>query len=624
MPSLKRTTHEIATEGTKESKSRKGFETPKPGTTGLHSIGGRFSGGQKPKNMRETIKRLWRLFGKEQWKLISLFLLATAGSCLGLLGPRLIGLGIDAMSQQADVEFDKLHAILFILGAAYGAGALLSWMQEWWIAGVVQRIIRVIRNALFGHVQSLPLSYIDTHTHGELMSRLSNDVDNVSSMLSSSTTQFFSSLIMVLGAFIMMLVLSPILTLLALLTVPATIIFSGQVAKRSRKQFKEQQANLAELNGHIEEILSGQQVVQSFGHEDNVVAQFDAINQRLYESGRKAQLLSGLVMPMLNALTNIGFVIVATAGGFLAASDIITVGIIASFINYSRQFSRPLNDIANLYSTIQSAQASAERLFELLDEKTEPGDDENAIPVLDPQGHIVFKDVTFGYLKDQPVLKGVSLDAPPGYTVALVGPTGAGKTTIVNLLVRFYDPTIGSIAMDGRDLKDWQRNTLRPCFGMVLQDTYLFSGTIRENLCYGRLTATDGEIEAAAVAVGADPFIKRLPKGYDTYLDEAGGGLSQGQRQLLAIARAVLSEPSVLILDEATSSVDTRTEMVLQKAMLKLRKGRTSFIIAHRLSTIRNADEILYIDHGEIVERGTHQSLIEAKGAYFRQYEGQC
>jgi len=600
-----------------------GRQEPKAGTVGMHHMGGRYGGGEKPKDMLGTIKRLWKLFGKEQWKLASVFVIATIGSALGLVGPWLIGRGVDAMSDKNGVNFDKLHFVILGLGIAYGTGALLSWLQEWWIAGVVQRIVMVIRKTLFEKVQKLPLVFFDTRTHGELMSRLTNDVDNVSTMLSSSTTQLFSSFFMVVGSFVMMLILSPMLTLLAMLTVPVTLLFSGQVAKRSRKQFKAQQAHLAELNGHIEEILSGQLVVKAFGQEDHVIEQFDGINEKLKEAGRRAQLMSGLVMPMLNVLTNIGFVIVATAGGWMAVSGTITIGVIASFINYSRQFSRPLNEIANLYSTIQSAQASAERVFELMDQKPEPEDLPNAIPMVHPEGHVQFNDVSFGYIENIPVLKDVTLDAFSGKTIALVGPTGAGKTTIVNLLVRFYDPNHGAIHMDERDIKLWQRDTLRPCFGMVLQDTHLFSGTIRENVRYGRLEAIDQEVEDAVVAVGADTYVRRLPNGYDTVLDESGGGLSGGQRQLLSIARAVLAEPAVLILDEATSSVDTRTEMVLQKAMLHLRKGRTSFIIAHRLSTIREADEILVIDGGEIIERGTHSSLMQDKGFYYNLYSTQ-
>ncbi len=593
------------------------------GGPGIHAMGGRFVGGQKPKDMRGTIKRLWGLFGRERWKLLTVFAIATAGSAVGLIGPLLIGKAVDTMAGRGAVDFHNLHGTILLLSAAYGAGALFSFLQEWWIAGVAQRIVMLIRRSLFERVQQLPLKLFDSRTHGELMSRLSNDVDNVSMMLGSSTTQLFASVLMVLGSLAMMLSLSPLMTALAMVTVPLTVVFSSMIARRARPRFKEQQANLAELNGHVEEILSGQLVVKAFSQEANVTARFDEINGRLRDSGMKAQILSGIVMPMLNVFTNIGFVIIATSGGWLAVSGAITVGVIASFINYSRQFTRPLNEIANLYSSIQSAQASAERIFELMDEQPEPRDLPEAKPLENPEGVVGFEDVSFGYNPKIPVLKNVTLEAMRGRTIALVGPTGAGKTTIVNLLVRFYDPTAGTIRFDGQDMLLWTRDTLRPCFGMVLQDTHLFSGTVRENIRYGRLDATDKEVEAAAQATGADRFIRRLPQGYDTELGESGGGLSQGQRQLLSISRAILAEPAVLILDEATSSVDTRTEMALQRAMIKLRQGRTSFIIAHRLSTIRDADEILVIDHGEIIERGSHSELMEKMGFYYNLYSGQ-
>jgi ATP-binding cassette subfamily B protein len=442
-------------------------------------------------------------------------------------------------------------------------------------------------------------------------------------LLSSSTTSLFSSVLMLTGSFAFMLSLSPVLTALALTTAPLTVLLTRAVSRRSRKLFKEQQRLLAELNGHVEEVLSGQTVVKAFGQEERTIARFDVVNTALREAGRKAQVLSGLMMPMLNVVTNIGFVIVATAGGLLAESGIITVGVVASFLTYSRQFARPINEIASLYSSVQSAQASAERVFDLMDETPEPADAPDAEKLVDPRGHVEFLDVSFGYRADVPVLRHISLDAPAGRTIALVGPTGAGKTTLATLLVRFYDSDTGSIRLDGRDLRGWTRDSLRDSFAMVLQDTHLFSGTVRENIRYGRLDATDAEVEEAAARVGADPFIRRLPAGYDTELGEAGEGFSQGQRQLLSIARAVLADPAVLILDEATSSVDTRTEMVLQQAMLKLRRGRTSFIVAHRLSTIRDADEILVIDGGAIIERGSHSTLMAARGFYWNLYSGQ-
>jgi len=561
--------------------------------------------------------------GKERWKLVVVFLIATAGSGFALAGPLLIGRAVDAMARAGGVDFPRLVRTLVLLAAAYGGGALLTWLQEWWIAGVAQRVVMGMRRALFANVQGLPLSYFDQHPHGELMSRLSNDVDNVSTLLSSSTTQFFSSVLMLAGSLVFMLALSPLLTLLALVTLPFTLLLTGNVSKRARKEFKEQQRLLAELNGQVEEALSGQAVVKAFGQEERITGRFDRVNLDLREAGRKAQILSGFMMPMLNVLTNVGFVIVATAGGLLAAAGTVSVGVVASFLTYSRQFTRPINDIANLYSSIQSAQASAERVFDLMDEKPEAPDRPGAKPLVDPKGHVTFEGVSFGYRPDVPVLRDIDLDAPPGRTIALVGPTGAGKTTIANLLVRFYDPDRGTVRLDGSDLRDWTRDSLRDCFAMVLQDTHLFSGTVRENIRYGRLTATDAEVEAAATRVGADGFLRRLPQGYDTLLGEAGEGFSEGQRQLLSIARAVLADPAVLILDEATSSVDTRTEMVLQQAMVHLRHGRTSFIVAHRLSTIRDADEILVIDGGRIIERGSHNGLMAARGFYWNLYSGQ-
>ena len=614
----------------KTDSSKAASQAPRPlrssgsPAVGMHSIGGRFANDQKPKNMKKTIKRLWTIFGTERWKLMIIFFIATCASGVGLIGPWLIGRAVDAIdSAGGAVDFTSLQRILILLAIAYAAGAALILVQEWWIAGVAQRGIKLIRRALFDRLQKLPLKFFDTHTHGELMSRLANDVDNVSMMVSSSTTQLFSSVLMVTGSLGMMLYLSPVLTLLTLITVPLTLGLSSQIAKRSRKAFREQQIQLADLNGHIEEILSGQEVVKAFSQEKHVISQFDLVNANLRQAGMRAQLLSGTVMPMLNVITNIGFVIVATAGGFLAVGGIISIGVIASFINYARQFARPLNDIANLYSNIQSAQASAERIFELMDETPEPVDETGAEALISSAGEVTFEAVDFGYLSNVPVLEGVNIKAEPGKTIALVGPTGAGKTTVVNLLVRFYDPVSGTIKIDQKNMKQWTRSSVRSSFGMVLQDTHLFSSTVRENIRYGRLDATDEEIVEAATAVGADDFIQRLPEGYDTKLDESGGGFSQGQRQLLAIARAVLAQPAILILDEATSSVDTRTEMVLQKAMMRLREGRTSFIIAHRLSTIRDADEILVIDQGRIIERGSHQQLMQQEGFYHDLYSGQ-
>jgi ATP-binding cassette, subfamily B, multidrug efflux pump len=404
---------------------------------------------------------------------------------------------------------------------------------------------------------------------------------------------------------------------------PLVFMLTKSIANKTRRLFKEQQATLGKLNGHIEENISGFQVVKAFNHEDKAIQQFDEVNSALCEIGIKAQVWSGYIMPLMNVINNLGFTMVAGVGGYLAVKDMVTIGVIASFLSYSRQFSRPLNDIAGIFNTLQSAVAGAERVFEIMDEKEEPEDLVEAAVLEKPKGHVVFDNVSFTYCKGEPVLKNISFEAGEGSSIALVGPTGAGKTTIANLLTRFYDVSEGRILIDGKDIRLYTRDSLRRCFGIVLQDTYLFSGTIKENIRYGRPSATDEEIEAAAAVTNADVFIKRLPMGYDTMLAESGGNLSQGQRQLLAISRAVLANPSILILDEATSSVDTRTELHIQEAMLKLMQGRTSFIIAHRLSTIKDADKIIVINKGEIVEQGSHNSLIERKGVYYDLYYSQ-
>jgi ATP-binding cassette subfamily B protein len=395
------------------------------------------------------------------------------------------------------------------------------------------------------------------------------------------------------------------------------------IAKKTKVLFKEQQVNLGKLNGHIEEAISGIQVVKAFNHEDKVIEEFHNLNSNLCQVGIKAQILSGYIMPLMNVINNIGFTMVAAVGGALAVKGLITVGVIASFLSYSRQFARPLNEVANIFNTLQSALAGAERVFEILDEQEETEDDPLARVLENPKGEVVFENVTFGYRPEVPVLKNVSFKAEAGSNIALVGPTGAGKTTIVSLLTRFYDVTEGRILIDGYDIKEYSRDSLRKCFGIVLQDTYLFSGTIKENIRYGKLDASDEEVEAAAAMANADVFIKRLAHGYNTVLSESGSNLSQGQRQLLAIARAILANTPILILDEATSSVDTRTELHIQEALLNLMEGRTSFIIAHRLSTIRDADTIMVIDKGGIMEKGNHESLVKSEGVYHDMYFGQ-
>lgn len=548
-----------------------------------------------------------------------IFLFILIDSILVLAGPYLIGAAVDAIATvDGSVDFRLLKMVILVLTVAYVADGLLTFLQGWLMAGVAQRIVKNLRRTLFAKLQKLPLAYFDAHPHGEVMSRLSNDIDNVSNTISQSTTQLMSGFVAIIGSLVMMVVLSPPLLAASLITVPLVYFLARTITKKTRKFFAEQQAKLGKLNGHIEETISGIQVVKAFNREQQAIEGFERVNDELYRVGLKAQIWSGFLMPLLNVINNIGFAAVAIVGGILAVNGEITVGVIASFLSYSRQFVRPLNDLANIYNLLQSGVAGAERAFEILEEKEETADSPHAVELKNPQGQVEFKEVSFGYRTDVPILKQINFVVPAGSTVALIGPTGAGKTTIVNLIIRFYDATSGAIFLDGQEIKEVTRESLRRCFGIVLQDTYLFSGTIKENIKYGKPDATDEEVEAAATLANAHDFIQRLPKQYDTVLSENGGNLSQGQRQLLAIARVMLANPSILILDEATSSIDTRTELQIQEALSKLIKGRTSFIIAHRLNTIRNADCIMVIDQGEIIEKGDHDSLIKQKGMYYQ------
>ncbi|HBM79641.1 MAG TPA: multidrug ABC transporter ATP-binding protein, partial [Clostridiaceae bacterium] len=568
--------------------------------------------------------RLWKYFGSQGRLLTIIFIFVIIDSLSQLAAPYLIGKSIDAMAGgNGAVDFGILGTALLALISAYIIDTAVVFFQGWTMAGLSQKIVMSLRKDLFAKLQKLPVSFFDRHTHGELMSRLANDIENVSSTISQSSTQLMMDVITILGSLIMMIVLSPILTLASVITIPMVMLLTKTIAKKTRVLFKNQQEELGLLNGHIEETISGMQVIKAFNHEDKVIEQFKDINTKLYGVGLKAQVWSGFLMPLMNVINNIGFAAVAGVGGVLAVKNIITVGIIAAFLSYSRQFTRPLNDIANIFNVLQSALAGAERVFEILDEKEEADDLKGSKELINTKGNVVFENVSFGYRSDLLILKNINFEAKQGSSIALVGPTGAGKTTIVNLLVRFYDVTSGRILIDGVDIRDYTRDSLRKCFGIVLQDTYLFSGTIKDNIRYGKLNATDREIIEAARMANADAFIRRLPKGYDTELIESGQNLSQGQRQLISIARAILANPPILILDEATSSVDTRTELHIQEAMLKLMKGRTSFIIAHRLSTIRDASMIMVIDDGRIVERGSHETLIDKKGAYYNMYFSQ-
>ncbi|AUM63356.1 ABC transporter ATP-binding protein [Brevibacillus laterosporus] len=578
----------------------------------------------KPKNSMEALKRLWGYLREQRWSLFLVFFLVLASSGFALMGPLLIGKAIDSMGiTTGQVQFSLLAKIVGSLIIVYILGALASWLQTYLMASVSQKTVKSMRKDIFDKVQTLPLRFFDERPRGDLMSRLTNDVENINNTLSQATTQIFSSLITVIGAVGMMLMLSPSLTLVSLIVVPLGLFITKKIAERTRKLFLEQQTELGQLNGYIEEMISGQRVVKAFNREQQTIDQFAEKNQRLKKVGAQAQVFSGVIPPLMNAINNLSFALVAGIGGYMAVQGVITIGIITAFLNYSKQFARPLNEMANQFNMLQSAFAGAERVFEVLDEEPEFADQAVADSLEQVEGKVEFKDVTFGYKPDKPVLQEINLIAEPGQMIALVGPTGSGKTTIVNLLMRFYDVQQGSVIVDGRDIRQIDKENLRSSIGMVLQDTYLFAGTVIENIRYGRLDATDEQVMYAARMANAHSFIERLPEGYHTKLTEDASNISQGQRQLLTIARAILADPSILILDEATSSIDTRTEMQIQKALKVLMQGRTSFVIAHRLSTIQEADQILVINQGEIIERGNHKELLEQQGFYYNLYHTQ-
>ncbi len=534
-------------------------------------------------------------------------------------GTMLVGTAIDKYIMVFD--FDGLARFCFMLAAVYSVSALTSWLQTRFSVILSNKAIQQIRHDLFDKLGGLSIRYFDSKPHGELMSRLTNDVDNIWQALNQSIVQLISSGLSIIMTLIAMFIISPLLTLIALLIVPSGIVITKIVAKHSKKHFAAQQKILGELNATIEETISGQKVVKIFGRERIIIKNFAEKNENLRSVGIKAQFLSSIIWPAMNSLNNIGFALVAFIGGglILSGNTTLTIGKISNMLIYSKQLSRPINEMANLFSSLQSAIAGAERVFEVMEEKPEPLDGK---PITQIKGKVEFKNVTFGYNAEAQVLKNVTITAEPGSTIALVGPTGAGKTTIVNLLTRFYDVDEGSILIDGNDIRTLDRNTLRKNLGMVLQDTYLFSSSIRENIRYGRPDATDEEVEQAAIHANVHKFIAHFPNGYDTILSDGGEGISQGQRQLISIARAILASPSILILDEATSNIDTRTEKNIQQALLKLMEGRTSFVIAHRLSTIRDANEILVINDGQIIEKGNHDALYNKKGFYYNLYNG--
>ena len=567
------------------------------------------------------MRRLLATLRPHRWVLVGVSTLVMVSTLLDLLAPFLMGLAIDRFITAGDLA--GLQRIILLMLGAYVGAWLTRAVQSVMMARVSQRAMRVLRRDLFEHLQTLSLSFFDRHPHGELMSRLTNDLDAISRVLSQNVTDLFGGLLTLAGILVMMFAINFWLALGSMIVFPLMMGLVGFVGKRTRRGFREYQMRIGQLNGKLEEMFSGQRVIMAFGQEASTLADFDAANEVVRQVGIQAQTYAMLIPPLMGILSNANIAVLAGLGGWMALQGWATVGTIAAFYNYSRKFAAPLRQLGDLYNQIQSALAGAERVLEVMDEQPELTDAPDAVALDDVAGEVVFDHVDFSYVPGVPVLKEVSLTAKPGQTIALVGPTGAGKTTIINVLSRFYDIQDGAICVDAHDIRQVQKASLRRQLGIVLQDNFLFSESVMENIRYGRLDATEEEVVAAAKLADADQFIRRLPQGYDTELSERGSNLSQGQRQLLAIARAVLADPGILILDEATSSVDTRTEIRIQEALLRLMEGRTSFVIAHRLSTIRNADNILVINDGRIIERGTHDELLAQRGFYHNLYMSQ-
>jgi ATP-binding cassette subfamily B protein len=568
---------------------------------------------------RGTLRRLAVYFTEHRAGLVVVAACIVVYTALALAGPYLMGVAIDRFIATRDPS--GLGPIAALMLGAFLLSNAFQVIAGWLMAGISQRALARLRAHLFGHLQTLPLAFFEARPAGELMSRLTNDIDAINQAVALNVTTLLASTLSMVGILVAMFVLDRWLALASLLVVPLMFWFTRFVTVYTRRGFKELQRHLGTLNGVMEESIGGQRVVTVFRRNESVIAGFRESNEEVYRAGVYANTYALLLMPLTTVLGNLFVIVLAGLGGWLALSGLVSVGVIAAFINYGQNFVQPLRQLSNLYNTLQAALAGAERVFEVLDRA--PETDGGRAPAAPVRGEVVFEHVTFGYLPDTPVLKDVSLAAEPGQMVALVGPTGAGKTTVINLLTRFYEIERGAIRIDGVDIRDLKKDDLRRKLGLVLQDTYLFGVSVRENIRYGRLGASDEEVEQAARMADADHFIHQLPQGYETVLSERAGNLSQGQRQLLAIARTLLADPAILILDEATSSVDTRTEARIQGSLLRLMKGRTSFVIAHRLSTIRDADQVLVIDGGRIVERGTHRELLEREGVYQRLYASQ-
>ena len=645
--------------------SGSGTPPPKP-------AGGMFGGGpggmgmrlpaEKARDFKGSLRRMRNRLAPERLIITVVLVLATVSVVLAVIGPKLLGdatniifdgvvsgmlpagltqdqaeaaLRASGRSQQADllsgmqvtpgqgVDFDALATVIAIVAAVYLLSSLFSWGQGYLMAGVTQRTMFRLREEVDVKLGILPLKYFDDHPRGDVLSRVTNDIDNISTTLQQTLTQMITSVLTVIGVLAMMVWISPLLAVISLLTVPLSFVVTMTIAKRSQRQFVGQWKWTGKLNGHVEEMYSGHELVKVYGHQQQAIEDFEVANEEMYRSSFRAQFISGIIQPAMAFIANLNYVAIAVVGGLRVASGTMSLGDVQAFIQYSRQFTMPITQIASIVNLLQSGIASAERVFELLDEPEETPDAADPVALPSPRGEVTFEQVSFRYRADSPLIEDLNLDAEPGQAVAIVGPTGAGKTTLVNLLMRFYEIDSGRITLDGTDIRDLTRDDLRAAFGMVLQDTWLFKGTIRENIAYGADDADESEIIRAATAAHVDRLVRTLPDGYDTMLGTDAANVSTGEQQLITIARAFLADPAVLILDEATSSVDTRTEVLIQHAMAELRRGRTSFVIAHRLSTIRDADVIIVMDHGRIIETGSHDELIAAGGFYYNLYNSQ-
>lgn len=592
---------------------------------------------EKAKDFQGTVKRLIQYLKPHQTQLSIVIFFSVLSTIFSIVGPKIMGkattrllegvvgkiMAYQLHQRTPTIDFIYIGHIVLLLIALYVMSSVFSFIQQYLMAGVAQKTVFNMRQDVNDKLARLPLKFFDSRTHGEIMSRVSNDIDNISTTLQQSLTQLITSLCTILGVIVMMLTISPLMTLITIMMLPLSSAVTLSVAKKSQKHFAAQQKELGELNGHVEEMFTGHKIVKAFRHEKQSIEQFSAINSRLYRVGWKAQFVSGVIFPLMGFINNIGYVVICVVGGIFTAKGAIKLGDVQAFIQYSRQFTMPIAQTANIANILQSTIASAERVFEILDEAEEVPENPTAPSIAAPRGEVVFRNVKFGYKEGVPLMEDLNIEVKPGETIAIVGPTGAGKTTLVNLLMRFYEINGGSITVDGTDIRDLKRGDLRTMFGMVLQDTWLFKGTIKENIAYGKEGASEAEIIRAAKAAHADHFIRALPQGYNTVLNEEASNISQGEKQLLTIARAILADPTILILDEATSSVDTRTEVYIQKAMKELMRGRTSFVIAHRLSTIRDADMILVMNNGTIIEMGSHRELLAQGGFYADLYNSQ-